>query len=325
MAAKTMLSEHDLRAILANYHLGELVSFKPLTLGTVQTNCRITTTKGVFVFRYYESRSIGSVLFESNLIRHLKRKNYPCPGLLKNRGGGYVGIFNEKPYAIFEFVEGQHLERPTEIQQKQLIQKVAELQIITKGYKPRKTEYRWNYSVDLARELAHEAVSRIGSVNAEEKLKWFEDELAILQLPRTLPKGVCHCDFHFSNILFKNGEFQALLDFDDANYTFLTYDLATLINPFIPSFEWNTWHQFKPDDNVIDLYSAHSVASEYAHYRALSNSEKRHLFDVYKLSILFDCIWYFERGDVRDFYERRKIGHLNRLGRDAFYDGLFGE
>ncbi len=65
------------------------------------------------------------------------------------------------------------------------------------------------------------------------------------------------------------------------------------------------------------------MAAEYMKHRPLRPIEKRHLFDVYKLSILFDCIWFFERGEVNDFYEKRKINALNELGRDSFYDRLF--
>ena len=323
MTAKTTFSKHEFREILSNYKLGEFKDFKQLTGGTVQTNFVLQTTTGMIVFKYYENRSLGSVLFESNLIRYLKSKNYPCPAPLKNREGKYVGIYHEKPYVVFEFVEGQHLENPNEVQKKQLIQKVAELQNITKKYKPRNKKYRWNYGIELCRELAQKEAKKINTAHAKDKLEWFENELAKLHLPKSLPKGICHCDFHFSNILFKGGEFKALIDFDDANYTFLTYDLATLMNPFLPSFDWNTWFNFKQEDIVFEFSEASKIVLEYTKYRTLSNNEKSHLFDVYKLSIMIDCIWYFERGDGKDFYEKRKIDYLNSLGGEKFYDGLF--
>ena len=181
----------------------------------------------------------------------------------------------------------------------------------------------WNYGIELCRDLAHEAAQEVGTVHAEEKLEWVEQELAKLRLPKSLPKGICHGDFHFSNILFKDGAFQALLDFDDANYTFLMYDLATLIDPFLPSFDWDTWSRFQEDENVFDFREARKTVLEYSTYRPLSKNEKSHLFDVYKLTILFDCIWYFQRGEGHDFYEKRKIDALNRLGREQFYHELF--
>lgn len=323
MATKTAFSEQQWREILSSYSLGEYKASQPIPQGQVQTNFFLYTTQGTFVFRYYESRSIESVLFEIHLMHYLKKKRFPCPALVKNKAGKYMGMAHGKPYVLFEFVEGQHIENPTEEQKKQLIQKVAELQNITRTYRPRYTKYRWNYSTELCRDLAHKAAQEVGTAQAAEKLAWVEQELARLQLPKALPKGICHSDFHFSNVLFKDGTFHVLLDFDDANYTLLMYDLATLINPFLPSFEWNTWMHFQKDEHVFDFREAKETVREYSRYRSLSAIEQHHLFDVYKLTILFDCIWFFPRGGGEDFYEKRKIDTLNRFGREQFYHELF--
>lgn len=132
MAAKTNFSKNDFVEILSNYDLGECKESKPFTTGAVQTNFLLQTTKGKFVFRYYENRLKDSVLFESDLIKYLKDKKYPCPAQFKNKHGKFVGTYKEKPYIIFEFIEGEHLENPNENQKRELIQKVAELQNITK-------------------------------------------------------------------------------------------------------------------------------------------------------------------------------------------------
>lgn len=323
MAVKTIFLKDDFIKILSEYNLGEFKRSTPFKTGAVQTNLLLETTKGKFVFRYYENRSKDSVLFEGNLIKYLKDKNFPSPAPFKSKGGRLVGIYKEKPYIIFEFVEGQHLETPSEDQKKQLIIKVAELQNITKNYRPHNKKYRWNYSIELCRELARKEAKKIGTKNAKEKVKWLERELLKINLPKSLPKGICHSDFHFSNILFKNGNFNVLIDYDDANYTYLIFDLVSLINPFISSFEWGTWPKFKKDESVFDFREARKIVSEYMKYRPLNNSEKRHLFDVYKLSIILDCIWRFERGDASDFFEKRKIEHLDNLGREKFYNEVF--
>ncbi len=323
MAVKTPFSKQQLIEILSLYTLGVYRDFQPVSKGTVQTNYFLQSTQGAFVFRYYENRSRGSVLFETNLMHYLKHKNYPCSAPLRNRQGSFVGMYREKPYVIFECIEGEQVESPNADQQRQIIHKAAELQRITRTYRPRYITHRWNYSPQLCLALGQESAQKINTPEAKEKLEWLEKELSMLRLPTALPKGICHCDFHPSNILFKNGELKALLDFDDANYTYLTYDLATLINPFLPSFNWQTWSRFEKKACVFDFREARATALEYDRYRPLSHSEKRYLFDVYKLSILFDSIWYYARGNGNDFYEKRKIDYLNDLGRDRFYRELF--
>ena len=115
-------------------------------------------------------------------------------------------------------------------------------------------------------------------------------------------------------MLFKNGRFAALLDFDDANYTYLLFDLVGLI-------EKESWRYDL--DRELNFEVAAKVVSIYSNYRSLNALEKRHLFDVYKLSILIDCVWYFDRGAAADFYEKRKIVFLNKVGRENFYKELF--
>lgn len=323
MAVKTKFTKTDIKNILSKYDLGDFVSFEPIKNGTVQTNILLKTSKNKFVFRYYENRSKNSVLFEVNLIKYLKNRNYPCLTPFRNIHGNFIGIYNKKPFVIFEFIEGKHIEKSNTEQRKQLIQKVAELQKFTKNYNPYHKKYRWNYSIDLCKKLAQDEAKKIGTKNSQNKLKWLKSELLKLKIPKSLPKGICHCDFHFSNVLFKNGKFNALIDFDDANYTFLSWDLICLIEPFVLIFDWDTWNKFKPTDNVFNFKQTKKIVAEYMKHRQLNNNEKYHLFDIYKLSILMDCIWYFKRGDTKDFFEKRKIDYLNNLGRDAFYKEVF--
>ena len=104
-----------------------------------------------------------------------------------------------------------------------------------------------------------------------------------------------------------------MLDFDDANYTFLQFDLVGLM-------EYWAWADTA---EILDLRKARYVVQEYMQHRALPFIEQQHLYDVYKLSILFDSVWYFSRGDAGDFREKRKIDALHRLGRQQFFDELF--
>lgn len=84
MAVKTTFSKKDFSKILSSYDLGEYKKFKSFKLGAVQTNLLLETTKGKFVFRYYESRPEKYALFEVNILRYLSRRSYPCPAPIRN-------------------------------------------------------------------------------------------------------------------------------------------------------------------------------------------------------------------------------------------------
>ncbi len=313
MVVKTLFTRDDFIDILAQYDLGAYVRSDPIPQGTVQTNYVLQTTQGKYVFRYYENRSRGSVLFESDLLAYLTAHRYPCPTQVKNTQGRYVGDYRHKPYIIFEFLEGQPIEDPSAYHWQQLIQKAAELQTVTQGYCSPYTEHRWNYDPALCRTLARAEATKLNTSSAWEKFAWLVHELTMLDLPLSLPRGICHCDFHFSNVLFQGDELVALLDFDDANYTFRQFDLVGLIEYW--AWPWSA--------EILDVAKARSVVQAYRKHRPMPLIEQRHLYDVYKLSILFDCVWYFGRGDADDFREKMKVDGLTTMGRQRFFDELF--
>jgi homoserine kinase type II len=263
MTVKSEFSKHDFKQILLDYDLGQYQDSLPLSEGTVQTNYVIKTTAGTFVFRCYESRSYESVLFEANLIQYLQKRNYPCPALFKNRHRQAISIYKGKPCAVFEFVEGQHIETLNTNQRNEIIKQVATLQRITQNYRPAYKKFRWNYGVDLCEMLVREKTEQINTENARQKFLWYQQELGNLRLPKSLPKGICHCDFHFSNILFKADMFKALLDFDDANYTYLVFDVVSLID----SWAWS-------HEQPFSFSAARGILQEYSKHRQLNANEK---------------------------------------------------
>jgi len=313
MTIKTAFSPCDLAGIFDRYDLGTYIQSESAKQGTVQTNLFVQTTQGKYVFRYYENRSKESVLFESHLLEYLTMHCYPCPTPIKNREGAYVGMYHHKPYMIFKFLEGRHLDCPSPYQQQQLIRQIALLQKLTENYHSPYMLYRWNYDVDLCLALAEEEATKANTKNTDQKLVWLAHQLTRLDLPSLLPKSICHCDLHFSNILFQADEFAALIDFDDANYTFPQFDLVGVM-------EYWAWpHQTEQ----LNMTQARNIVQEYMKYRPLTIVEREHLYDVYKLSILIDCVWFFSRGTVDDFYEKRKIDFLTDLGRQQFFAQIF--
>jgi Ser/Thr protein kinase RdoA (MazF antagonist) len=324
MPPKIHLTRQDLITIFARYDLGEYIAHQPLTAGTVQTNLRVMTTRGNYVFRLYENRSYESVLFECAVIEHLSAHGFPCPRLYRSRTGEPAGIFDGKPYAIFSFIEGEHHDQPTTEQKSQLIEHIARMHRITAGFQPPHTADRWNYDPAFLIPLAEAETRKIDDENAWLKLDWYRAEIARLELPESLPRGVVHADFDWSNVLVKDGQFTALIDFDDANYTVLIYDIAAVTEVFKPAFNHDTWMNFTPDDDVFDLHAMRETVKIYSRIRPLSALEQRHLYDVCKLAVFVDCLWFYARGDAADFYERRKIDCFNQLGREAFATAVFG-
>jgi homoserine kinase type II len=323
MAVKTTFSNETIQNILRSYTLGDLIKAEPIAEGTVQTNYKIITTKTTVVLRCYENKPIESVLFEMELLNSLTAKGFPTPRPIPNKTGDLVFHEQNKPCALFPFASGAHFDTLNPSQQLSQMQTVAQLNKDTIGYESAYTASRCLYAPPFCREMLEKIERGIDTENSRKKKVWFLSQLSSLSLPDSLPKAICHCDAYPYNILFEGDRLSALLDFDQANITYACYDLALLLPLFVDGFDWDTWEQFDRSAPILDFDKAKMVLSDYETIRPLSTEERYFLFDVVKLTVLFDCLWYFERGNADDFFERRKIETLNQLGRNGFYEQLF--
>jgi len=319
MAVKTQIGIEQMRALCAPYAIGNIVSVQGIGRGSVQTNYLIEAETGKYVFRLYENRTYEQVHFELETLAVLAGKGFPCPKPRIAKGAS-IGEYAGKPFALFHFLEGAHAQEWNDEKRKSAARAAAWIPKLMNGFRPAMTAHRWNYGPELCGKLAREYAQKYGK---PEKLQWYLGALSQLELPSELPMSVCHTDWDLGNIFFEGDRLSALLDFDDANYTYAAYDIAALTDAYVPGFRHDTWQEFSPDADIVDTRMTRMIAAAYQLVRSLEEIEKAHLFDMVKLSVLIDCLWFFGRGDG-DFYEKRKIDALDRLGRERFRREVFG-
>lgn len=298
MAAKTDFTPNDLRGILADYDLGEFVSFKAFDTGADQTNLRVTTSIRDVVLRYYEKRTHDYAFFEIDLLHYLAEHDYPTAAPIINKQGGYIGEYASKPFALFEFMPGEHSDKPSKYLQ--IAPAIAKLNRITQDYQSKTTPDRPPYTIEYCERQAVISAARIEDHGlSDQRLSWLRNELHGIDLPDSLPKGICHGDANPGNFLYTDGQLSAVLDFDQANYTWLVYDLANLIY-------WWTW----PDKGELDVEATKQLVQAYEQERKLENLELAHIMDALKLVIANGMAWFLDQGDD---YEngKRKIELIN--------------
>ena len=119
-------------------------------------------------------------------------------------------------------------------------------------------------------------------------------------------------------IEINKGKLQGYIDKGIQIYRSIPYT-----EPPVGEFRFNAVKPKESWNGILDATKARSIVQEYMKHRPLTPIEQQHVYDVYKLSILFDCVWYFGRGAANDFREKRKIDALTNLGRQEFFDELF--
>lgn len=310
MVAKTPFTKAEIIDLLAHYDLGTYQDHTPFARGADQTNFLVVTTSGRYAFRYYEKRSLDYVLFEIDLLRYLANQSYPSPAPLQNQQGEYVGVYHQKPFALFTYLEGEHSDDTGNVGE--VAKAIAQLHRITAGYRPTHAEARDQYDPASCLAYAHTTAQHIPSrAAAKVRLEWLAAGLGTLQLPDSMPQGTCHRDPNPTNFLYKAGRVNAVLDFDQAGYTYLLNDVASLIY-------WWTW----PPQGEIDFPRSKALLRAYESGRSLTQQEKEHLYDMLKVINYMGYAWFIH--DDEDYpHSQRNIERLNALGREEFYRRLF--
>ncbi|WP_368646233.1 phosphotransferase [Alkalibacterium putridalgicola] len=317
------LLKEDIQTMLTNYDIGELINYTLLLEGTVQFNLKLNTTNGTFILKYYINRNYEEVLFEYSLIHYLVENNFPTASIVSSENKS-LQKHKGHPYIIFKYIEGEHIINPSKKHIQQVIKKMGLLHELTESVEFKHVKNRLTYTPHEISTLVKEKVNTINTENAKKKYSWWLKEFEKLILPDEMRRSICHTDYNPLNIFFIKDEFEALIDFDDANYTYRCYDVVSFINFFEPSFNHNNWKDFEKED-ILNLTDAKDYIRLYDKLFGINEVDKVHLYDLLKFITLIDCLWYFERGEYYDFYERRKIESLNLLGREAFYSKLFKE
>ncbi|MEO1286984.1 MAG: phosphotransferase [Chloroflexota bacterium] len=311
MVAKTQFSDDELRFMLSHYNLGTFVDAQPIASGTVQTVLRLESTAGTFIVKYYENRSPRSVGYETNLLVYINKYDFPCVPPVRNRNQGYYAIYKNKPFVFYPYVEGDLIEELQPYHQEQIIKVAAALQNYTRNYLPQNRHDRWNYTIGFCQQLLSQCRSTITDARFIAKADWYQQQLDKLDIHKT-PKGICHCDYDHTNILWQNDQLLALIDFDDANTTHINMDLIYLLD----MWAWS--------DDTFDFEEATHIIDLYATSRKLTVLERKYFYDIHKLKVLIDSIWFFHVGDPHDFPALRTMDALETIGYEKYTRRLFG-
>src|SRR3546814_1564276 len=113
MAVYTEVSDDDLQAFLAEYDIGEAVSFKGIAEGVENSNYLMQTVRAPgdapqsYILTLYEKRvRRGDLPFFLGLMDHLAGKGISCPTPIHGRDGAALRELCGKPAATTSFLSG---------------------------------------------------------------------------------------------------------------------------------------------------------------------------------------------------------------------------
>ncbi|HEX5845037.1 MAG TPA: homoserine kinase [Rhodoplanes sp.] len=240
MAVYTDIAVDELQSYLGDYDLGELLAYKGIAEGVENSNFLLHTSRGYFILTLYEKRvAAKDVPFFLSLLEHLAARGLTCPQPIKTRKGEALGHVAGRPAAIFTFLDGMWIRRPSVAHCQGLGEALAQLHLAGLDFPLRR---RNTLSVDGWRKLYDSAQGHADTVIVG-LAPLIDAELAHLERswPHDLPEGVIHGDLFPDNVFFLDTRISGLIDFYFACTDMLAYDVAICLNAwcFEPDHSFN--------------------------------------------------------------------------------------
>jgi len=261
MAVYTDVADDELRAFIALYDIGEVLSCKGIAEGVENSNFLVTTERGNFILTLYERRVAPADLpFFIALMEHLAARGVACPTPVRARDGFALRQLCGRPAAIATFLAGMWPRRVQPFH-------CAGVGAALAGLHHAGASFGMTRSNDLSVSGWQRLYAACGSraVEVQPGLAGeVEADLLLIEAewPRDLPTGVIHADLFPDNVFFREREVSGLIDFYFACTDFLAYDLAVCLNAWC--FE---------ADGSLNVTKARLLLDGYRRIRPLTSDE----------------------------------------------------
>ena len=240
MAQFRVLSPADVIEILDlfGYPPATYVGHQAIAVGTINTNVRVETTEGSRFLRVNEGKTLDDVAREAAIVAVLSARGVPTPAPIQAVAGSGIG----EPYgrwrgeivSLFPWLPGRTLARGevTPEHARQAGSALGTLHRVGVDF-PDHTLGRYEPD-EIDRRLDRVAAVAASDRALADAVAVLRPELAALaaERARDVPVGVIHGDLFIDNVLFDGQRLVALLDFEQASWGRLAYDLAVTMLAF---------------------------------------------------------------------------------------------
>ena len=220
--------------VYTNYGL-EIQRIERLAISAANAVVWLATDGGRFILKLCANHKYHSWLAaRTNLVVWLGAQDFPVAKIMSSKGHTYQIAMASYSVSLQQMVDGEHLDATNLSQAKQAGAALARLHQTWAQYPALPDFAPAVSSTDLLRAdvlqtcddlamwldtLADDHTALLETLNRI-KHRWATSDL------QALPQGLCHHDFRAANLLFKDDELRAVLDFEDVRWGFWVRDLA---------------------------------------------------------------------------------------------------
>ena len=266
MGVFTKMFQNELDFIQEKYKI-KILEIKNIKNGILNSNFYIETKNKKYILRIYEAnRTIDEELQELILLDKIS-SFIPVSRAIENIDNEYISIFNNKKFALFEYVEGSSIEEIDTHIIREIAMNLGKLHSFSKEISfekyNRKSRIDFDFYYNEIKKLNFDFKFKNELLNLADEIIKYDFSI--------LPSGVIHGDIFPDNVLLDEyNNIKVIFDFNESYYAPFIFDIAIVINFWIKINDFD----FFTENNFI-----RDFLNYYSKYRKITKEELQ-LLDI---------------------------------------------
>lgn len=264
MGVFTNLFQDEIDFIEKKYKI-KILEIKNIDNGILNSNFYIKTKNKKYILRIYEAnRTIDEEKQELILLDRIV-DFIPVSIAIKNIDNEYISIFNNKKFALFEYIDGNSITKIDTHIIREIAIYLGKLHSFTKDISfekyNRKTRINFDFYHNEIKKSEIDFKFKNELLNSADKINGFDFSI--------LPSGVIHGDIFPDNVLLDDyNNIKVIFDFNESYYAPFIFDIAIVINFWIKINDFD----FFTENNLI-----RDFLNYYSKYRKITKEELKSL------------------------------------------------
>ena len=264
MGVFTNLFQDEIDFIEKKYKI-KILEIKNIDNGILNSNFCVITKNKKYILRIYEAnRTIDEEKQELILLDRIV-DFIPVSIAIKNIDNEYISIFNNKKFALFEYIDGNSITKIDTHIIREIAIYLGKLHSFTKDISfekyNRKTRINFDFYYNEIKKSEIDFKFKNELLNSADKINGFDFSI--------LPSGVIHGDIFPDNVLLDEyNNIKVIFDFNESYYAPFIFDIVIVINFWI---KINGFDFFTENNLIRDFLNY------YSKYRKITKEELKSL------------------------------------------------
>ena len=271
MGVFTNLFQDEIDFIEEKYKI-KILETKNIDNGILNSNFCIVTKNKKYILRIYEAnRTMDEE--KQELILLDKIANFiPVSKAIKNIDNEYISLFNNKKFALFEYIDGNAITKIDTHIIREIAMKLGKFHSFSKDFSfkeySRKTRIDFGFYYNEIKNSEIDFKFKNELLNSADEISKYDFSI--------LPSGIIHGDIFPDNVLLDEyNNIKAIFDFNESYYAPFIFDIAIVINFWIRIKDFD----FFNENNLIRDFLIRDFLNYYSKYRKITKEELK-LLDI---------------------------------------------